>query len=85
MGETMKNANFFLTSNYLLENDKINNKEINELFYTYLNKINISLSSEDEKTEKKKILENRKRDLIKNKNLIDNKDGLKKDEIKKDE
>jgi len=81
----MKNANFFLTSNYLLENDKINNKEINELFYTYLNKINISLSSEDEKTEKKKILENRKIDLIKNKNLIDNKDGLKKDEIKKDE
>jgi len=79
MGETMKSANFLLTSNYLLENDKINNKEINELFYTYLNKINISLSSEDEKNSKKTLLENRIIDLNKDKN------GLKDDETKKDE
>jgi len=75
----MKSANFLLTSNYLLENDKINNKEINELFYTYLNKINISLSSEDEKNIKKTLLENRIIDLNKDKN------GLKDDETKKDE
>ena len=75
----MKSANFLLTSNYLLENDKINNKEINELFYTYLNKINISLSSEDEKNSKKTLLEKRIIDLNKNKN------ELKDDETKKDE
>jgi len=79
MGETMKNANFLLTSNYLLENDKINNKEINELFYTYLNKINISSSSDEEKNIKKTSLENRKKDLN------ENKEELKEGDTKKDE
>jgi hypothetical protein len=69
MGETMKNDNFLLTSNYLLENDKIDNKEINELFYTYLNKINISLSTDAEKNSKKTSLENRKTVLIDNKDV----------------
>jgi hypothetical protein len=69
MGETMKNDNFLLTSNYLLENDKIDNKEINELFYTYLNKINISLSTDAEKNSKKTLLENRKKGLIDNKDV----------------
>jgi len=75
----MKNANFLLTSNYLLENDKINNKEINELFYTYLNKINISSSSDEEKNIKKTSLENRKKDLN------ENKEELKEGDTKKDE
>lgn len=65
----MKNDNFLLTSNYLLENDKIDNKEINELFYTYLNKINISLSTDAEKNSKKTLLENRKKGLIDNKDV----------------
>jgi hypothetical protein len=79
MGETMKNDNFLLTSNYLLENDKIDNKEINELFYTYLNKINISLSTDAEKNSKKTLLVD-----IKNV-LIDNKDVSIDDKTKEDE
>ena len=80
----MKNDNFLLTSNYLLENDKIDNKEINELFYTYLNKINISLSTDAEKYSKKTSLEERKTVLNKNINEL-KEDKTKEDETKKDD
>jgi len=77
MGETMKNANFFLTSNYLLENDKIDNKEINELFHTYLNKIDISLVSQTIRNIKSSELTARKTKFITRKNELNTENTIK--------
>jgi len=63
MGETKIIDNFLLTSNYFLENDKIDNKEINELFHTYLNKINNSSLTDTQKDEKIENLKTRKSKL----------------------
>ena len=73
----MKNANFFLTSNYLLENDKIDNKEINELFHTYLNKIDISLVSQTIRNIKSSELTARKTKFITRKNELNTENTIK--------